>query len=55
MQTDDEMAREMACQLMTVAEALRPSMARVSDLLVDAAELIKHLGYELERAFTVDR
>ena len=55
MQTDDEMAREMRCQLLTVAEALRPSMPRVSDLMDRAAELIRHLNEELERAYSADR
>ena len=52
---DTEMAREMACQLLTTAEALRPSMPRVADLLDSAAEMIQHLDYELERAIRADQ
>ena len=40
---DQEQASEVALQLLTVAEALRPSMPRVSDLMDEAAEIIGHL------------
>ena len=40
---DQEQACEVALQLMTVAEALRPSMPRVSDLMDFTAEMIKGL------------
>ena len=40
---DQEQASEAALQLLTVAEALRPSMPRVADLMDFAAEAIGHL------------
>ena len=46
---DQEQAREVALQLLTVAEALRPSMPRVADLMDFAAEMIGHIiriGYK---------
>ena len=46
---DQERAREVAMQLLTVAEALRPSMPRVADLMDFATETIAHLiriGYK---------
>lgn len=52
---DQEVAREIAMQLLTVAEALRPSMPRVSDLMDNAAEMLQRLGLELERAYSADR
>lgn len=52
---DTEMARELGIQLLTVAEALRPSMPRVSDLMDSAAEMLQHLNHELEKALRADR
>ena len=37
---DQEQAREVAMQLLTVAEAIAPSMPRVADLMDSASELI---------------
>ena len=55
--TDQEQAREVAMQLLTVAEALRPSMPRVADLMDFAAEAIGHLfraAYKVRRETTAD-
>lgn len=54
---DQEQAREVAMQLLTVAEALRPSMPRVADLMDFAAEAIGHLfrkAYKERRETTAD-
>lgn len=40
---DQEQAREIVIQLLTVAEALRPSMPRVADMMDEVAEMIGHL------------
>ena len=52
---DTDMAREIMSQVLTVSEALRPSMPRVSDLMDNAADMILHLATELERAIQADR
>ena len=52
-----EQASEVALQLLTVAEALRPSMPRVADLMDFAAEAIGHLfraAYKERRETTAD-
>lgn len=57
MMDDQEQACEIALQLMTVAEALRPSMPRVSDLMDFTAEMIKGLiieAYKEGRGITTD-
>ena len=51
---DQEQASEAALQLLTVAEALRPSMPRVADLMDFAAEAIGHLLYKERRETTAD-
>ena len=54
---DQEQASEAALQLLTVAEALRPSMPRVADLMDFAAEAIGHLfraAYKERRETTAD-
>lgn len=51
----EKAAREIMVQLLTVAEALRPSMPRVSDLMDSAAEMIEHQLRELEKIFQADR
>ena len=54
---DKEQASEAALQLLTVAEALRPSMPRVADLMDFAAEAIGHLFrkvYKERRETTAD-
>ena len=54
---DQEQAREVAMQLLTVAEALGPSMPRVADLMDFAAEAIGHLfrdAYKERRKTTAD-
>ena len=54
---DKEQASEAALQLLTVAEALRPSMPRVADLMDFAAETIGHLirdAYKERRETTAD-
>lgn len=54
---DQEQACEVALQLMTVAEALRPSMPRVSNLLHAAVDLIQDLirrAYKEGRRITAD-
>ena len=52
MMEDQEQAREIAMQLLTVAEAIQPSMPRVADLMDFAAEMIEHLiliGYKEDK------
>ena len=54
---DQEQASEAALQLLTVAEALRPSMPRVADLMDFASETIGHLirdAYKERRETTAD-
>ena len=54
---DQEQASEAALQLLTAAEALRPSMPRVADLMDFAAEAIGHLlraAYKERRETTAD-
>ena len=57
MMEDQEQAREVAMQLLTVAEALGPSMPKVADLMDFAADLIGHLilkAYKERRETTAD-
>lgn len=54
---DQDKACEVALQLMTVAEALRPSMPRVADLMDFASETIGHMiriGYKERRETAAD-
>ena len=51
---DEEQAMKLAAQILIVAEALRPSMPRVSDLMDDAAITIGNL-VDLEKVDRNDR
>ena len=53
--TEEEKALKLRVQLLTVSEALRPCMQRVSDLMDDAAQTIDRLVDELEKVFLNDR
>lgn len=53
--TDKEQVLILRNQIPTVAEALRPSMPRVADLLDETAMTIDILVAELDKAFRADR
>ena len=53
--TDEEQVRILRNQLPTVAEALRPCMPRVADLLDETALTIDLLVAELDRVLRADR
>lgn len=40
---NEELARELCAQLLTVAEALAPTMPRVADLMEGTVDMIEHL------------
>ena len=53
--SDGKEALKLRVQLLTVAEALRPSMPRVADLLDETAMTIEILIAELDRVLRADR
>lgn len=53
--SDGKEALKLRVQLLTVAEALRPCLPSIADLLDDAALTIEILVAELARAYSADR